>query len=65
MKYISIYNNQAIALHTIPELSYNEFMNSNLEMLSMKPERHCVNYFGYKTNNNIRLMYPPRLSMEI
>lgn len=48
MKYISIQNNQAIALHAIPVLSYDEFMSGNLEMLANAPERHCVHYFGYK-----------------
>ncbi len=55
MNYISIHNNQSIALNKIPELPYPEFMNTNIEMLSDKPERHCVNYFGVEANDNIRL----------
>lgn len=48
MKYISIQNNQAIALNDIPVLSYEEFMSDNIEMLANAPERHCVHYFGHK-----------------
>lgn len=55
MNYISIQNNQTIALKKIPQLPYAEFMNMNLEMLSGKPERHCVNYFGFKLNDSIKL----------
>ena len=56
MQHISINNNQSIALSEIPKLIYGEFMKGNIEMLSGKPERHCVNYFGYKTNDTIRLI---------
>ena len=56
MQHISINNNQSIALSEIPELIYSEFMKGNLELLSGKPERHCVNYFGYKTSDSIKLI---------
>ena len=56
MQHISINNNQSIALSEIPELIYSEFMKGNLELLSGKPERHCVNYFGYKTSDRIKLI---------
>ncbi len=56
MQHISINNNQSIALSEIPELIYSEFMKGNLELLSGKPERHCVNYFGYKTSGSIKLI---------
>lgn len=49
MNYISIKNNQAIALNKIPELPYADFLKTNVEMLLDKPERHCVNYFGVKS----------------
>ena len=56
MQHISINNNQSIALNEISELIYSEFMKGNLELLSGKPERHCVNYFGYKTSDSIKLI---------
>jgi Ni,Fe-hydrogenase III large subunit len=56
MQHISINNNQSIALSEIPELIYSEFMKGNLELLSGKHERHCVNYFGYKTSDSIKLI---------
>ncbi|MDP4183814.1 MAG: NADH dehydrogenase subunit [Bacteroidota bacterium] len=55
MNYISIYNNQTIALNDIPVLGYKDFRNINLELLSDQPERHCVSYFGYKDNDKIKL----------
>ena len=51
MDYLEIYNNQTVNLNDIPELSYREFMDSNLQMLQDKPERHCVNYFGVKNKS--------------
>ena len=56
MKYISIHNNQPIALNDIPVLSYDEFLKCNVEMLIDKSEMHCVNYFGYKINEGIKLI---------
>lgn len=55
MNYISIKNNQAIALNKIPELPYADFLKTNVEMLLDKPERHCVNYFGVKTGELVKL----------
>jgi len=52
---ISIHNNEATALSAIPELAYNAFMDYNLDLMSNKPERHCVLYFGYKTGENVKL----------
>jgi len=56
MRYISIYNNQTISLNDIPELEYSEFLNGNCSMLSENPQRHCVNFFGYKTGEVVRLL---------
>jgi len=55
MNDMTIHNNAAIALSDIPELSYNEFMDLSLGMLSGKPERHCVLYFGIRTGERLRL----------
>ncbi len=56
MNYISIQNNQTINIKDIPELSYNLFLSTNIEVVENKIERHCVNYFGYKIENNIKLI---------
>jgi Ni,Fe-hydrogenase III large subunit len=55
MNYITIYNNQSTALKDIPELSYTEFKEMNLGLLNEFPERHCVNYFGFKQNESVKL----------
>jgi len=55
MNYISILNNQTIALSAIPELDYNSFFELNTGFITEHAERHCVNYFGYKTAEKIKL----------
>ena len=56
MNYISIKNNQTILLTDIPESNYEAFYDMNLELVMGHTERHCVNYFGYKVGNNIKLI---------
>ncbi|MFA5046037.1 MAG: NADH dehydrogenase subunit [Paludibacter sp.] len=56
MNYISIKNNQTILLSDIPESNYEWFYDKNIDLVSGHPERHCVNYFGYKSGNNIKLI---------
>ncbi|MDP4239167.1 MAG: NADH-quinone oxidoreductase subunit C [Bacteroidota bacterium] len=56
MNYISIKNNQTILLTDIPESNYESFYDMNLELVEGHMERHCVNYFGYKTGNNVKLI---------
>ena len=56
MNYISIKNNQTILLSEIPESNYEAFYDMNLELVAGHTERHCVNYFGYKTGNNVKLI---------
>ncbi|HLO91397.1 MAG TPA: hypothetical protein VK172_09555 [Lentimicrobium sp.] len=53
--YISSENNKPISLKDIPELPYNEFLETNVELLNNNSERHCVNYFGLHQNGHIRL----------
>ena len=55
MRDITILNNTAVVLNDIPELDYREFMDYNLAMMSDRPKRHCVLYFGCKNDNNVRL----------
>jgi len=56
MNYINIKNNQTILLSEIPESNYESFYDMNLELVLGHLNRHCVNYFGYKVGNNIKLI---------
>lgn len=56
MNYISIHNNQSIALKDIPEHNYDVFMDINIGLMKDNPARHCVNYFGYGTEEEIKLI---------
>jgi Ni,Fe-hydrogenase III large subunit len=56
MNYIRIKNSQTILLSDIPESNYESFYDMNLELVTGHIERHCVNYFGYKSGNNIKLI---------
>ncbi|MFZ4401379.1 MAG: NADH-quinone oxidoreductase subunit C [Bacteroidales bacterium] len=56
MNYIAINNNQTIAISKIPEISYESFFDLNTGFISNHSERHCVNYFGYKSDNRIKLI---------
>lgn len=56
MNYISIKNNQTIPLSDIPESNYEYFYEMIVELVSGHPQRHCVNYFGYKEGNNVKLI---------
>ena len=56
MNYISIKNNQTILLSDIPESNYEYFYEMITDLVSGHPDRHCVNYFGYKVGNNIKLI---------
>lgn len=56
MNYISIENNQTILLSDIPESNYESFYDMNTDFILGHSARHCVNYFGYKTGNNVKLI---------
>lgn len=56
MNYISIKNNQSLLLSDIPESNYEAFYDMNIDLVLGKVERHCVNYFGYKVGNNVKLI---------
>ncbi len=51
-----IKNNQSVPVSTIPEMNYEAFLTLNTGLLADKPERHCVNYFGYPKGTDIRLI---------
>lgn len=56
MKPISIKNHQTIAVADIPVFTYEAFFELNVGLVSDHPERHCVNYFGYLTDNQVKLI---------
>jgi len=56
MSYLSIHNNQAVALKDIPELAYPTFRELNLGLITNNPARHCVHYFGCEAAGKIRLI---------
>ena len=56
MNYTTIVNNQTIRVAEIPEVSYYEFLGLNVDFLTGVPDRHCVNYFGYRVGNQIKLI---------
>ena len=56
MNYTTIVNNQPIAVSAIPEVGYEEFFELNTGFLTDSPERHCVNYFGYRAGNQLKLI---------
>jgi len=56
MNYISIKNNQTILLSDIPESNYEYFYEMITNLVVGRIERHCVNYFGYKVGNNVKLI---------
>lgn len=56
MNYISIKNNQTIPVVDIPVLDYQQFRETNISQLFKHPDRHCVNYFGFRFGNDIKLI---------
>ena len=56
MNFITINNQQAIPVESIPVLAYDLFLDENIALVDNHPERHCVLYFGYRGNNSIRLV---------
>jgi Ni,Fe-hydrogenase III large subunit len=56
MNYTTIANNQTIPVADIPDLGYEEFLGLNTGFLTDSPERHCVNYFGYRVDSRIKLI---------
>lgn len=51
---IKIKNNQRIQLQDIPVLSYGEFLDMNTNLIR-DVYFHCVNYFGWQDQNQVRL----------
>lgn len=56
LNYIAIHNNQSIDLKEIPVLTYKLFLETNHNLMRNSPSRHCVNYFGYRPEDKIKLI---------
>lgn len=48
-------NNAAVPMNEIPELSYDTFLSLNTGLMT-DPSRHCVQYFGFRVGDTIRLL---------
>lgn len=55
MNYLKIRNSESIQVKSIPLLDYDQFKGTNLLLMEGHPERHCVLYFGYRTDRLIHL----------
>lgn len=55
MLYFTIHNNQTVNEKDIPVLNYQEFLSDNILLLKEHTERHCVNYFGVKEIDHLKL----------
>jgi len=56
MNFINLNNLQSIPVSAIPVLDYNVFFETNISLIQNSPERHCVQYFGYRENNSLHLI---------
>lgn len=56
MHYLTIKNNQSVHISDIPEISYSAFLVLNTGMVVESSGRHCVNYFGYRLTEKIKLI---------
>ncbi len=55
-EYLTVKNNQVVALKDIPEYDYAFFLELNTGFLKENPARHCVNYFGYASGHDVKLI---------
>ena len=54
MDYVEIKNNQTIPVSTIPELKYQKFMETNINLMK-EEQNHCVNYYGVPHHGRVKL----------
>lgn len=53
--YLTIRNNEAVSLSSIPILRYDDFLECNTLFLK-DFHNHCVSYFGYPEDNKLKLI---------
>lgn len=56
MNYLTLINNQSVPVPDIPEIQYGTFFELNAGLVESGTDRHCVNYFGYQQNGQIKLI---------
>ncbi len=56
MNHITLKNHQSVPVSSIPESDYDGFLDLNTSLLDGHPERHCVLYVAYNSDNGIRLI---------
>jgi Ni,Fe-hydrogenase III large subunit len=52
---VKVQNNGTVPVKAIPVLRYEEFFAMNLKLMN-GGNSHCVNYFGYPDNGNVKLI---------
>jgi len=56
MNFVVVENNQRIPYSTIPEVGYEDFMESVIQVLNKGVSYHCATYFGFPEKSDIRLI---------
>jgi Ni,Fe-hydrogenase III large subunit len=56
MHYLIIKNKQSVPISEIPEVHYNSFLVLNMGLVAESTARHCVNYYGYREGEKIKLI---------
>jgi len=56
MHYLTIKNNQSVPISDIPEVPYNSFLVLNTGLVAENSARHCVNYYGFREGDTIKLI---------
>ncbi|HBF88570.1 MAG TPA: NADH dehydrogenase subunit [Bacteroidales bacterium] len=55
MEFLTIQNNQRVDISSIPVLQYEDFSSFIIDLINDN-DNHCVNYYGYQDNNQIKLI---------
>src|ERR1043166_6994567 len=56
MNSVSVKNNEAISLSSIPVLGYDVFYEAISDAMSGSEQMHCVNYFAFPEQSKLRLI---------
>src|SRR5258706_3934406 len=55
IEFITIKNQESIALKNVPVLPYEQFYGAIASLLRL-PENHCVNYYAYPAGNQLKFV---------
>jgi Ni,Fe-hydrogenase III large subunit len=55
MNYLVLHNDQSVPLSSIPEMGYQQMMETNL-LLMNEPSNHVVNYYGFPYHSRVKLI---------